>query len=186
MGGDKAVDKCLERLVKRGELRRVSRGIYDKPRQDELLGTLWPPVDDIIKAISEKDKIRVQPSGVHAANMLGLSEQVPVKYVFLTDGRSRLVKAGPFRFQLKHTTPRNMVAAGRFTGLSIQAFKSLGPKHIDKLHLAFLKKNVPAQELKGLVDDLDLAPAWMRPLFLDLAGRTQSKRMKPLRDMQET
>jgi hypothetical protein len=117
--------------------------------------------------------------------MLGLSEQVPAKYVFLTDGRSRMLKAGPFHFQLKHTTPKNMVAAGRFTGLLIQAFKSLGSKHIDKVHLAFLKKKIPAKELKGLLNDLDLAPAWMRPLFLDLAGSPPTARMKPLRDRAE-
>ncbi len=180
MGGSKAVGKCLERLVKRGDLRRLARGLYDKPRRDEVLGVLWPSADAVIKAISEKDKIRVQPAGVHAANMLGLSEQVPAKYLFLTDGGSRMLKAGPMRIELKHTTPRNMAAAGRFTGLLIQAFKSLGPKHIDKWNLARLKKNVPAVERLGLLNDLDLAPAWMRPLFMELADQKRSKRMKPL------
>jgi hypothetical protein len=185
IGRDRAVAKSLERLVRVGKLRRITRGIYDKPRQDPLLGTLWPDPDDVIKAITVKEKLRLQPAGVHAANMLGLSEQVPAKYVFLTDGRSRMLKAGPFRFQLKHTTPRNMAAAGRFTGLLIQAFKSLGPKHIDRLHLEFLKKKIPAAELKALQNDLDLAPACMRPLFLDLAGSPPSPRMKPLRDKTE-
>jgi hypothetical protein len=82
MGGAKAVAKCLERLVKREELRWLSRGLYDKPRFDEILGSLWPSPDSVIKAITAKNKIRVQPSGVYAANLLGLSEQVPAKIVF--------------------------------------------------------------------------------------------------------
>lgn len=180
MGGMEAVFKCLERLVKRKELRWLARGLYDKPRHDEMLGILWPTPDAVIKAITDKYKIRVQPAGVHAANMLGLSEQVPAKYLYLTDGGSRMVKAGPMRIELKHTSPRNMAAAGRFSGLLIQAFRSLGPKHIDKWKLGRLKKTVPAVERQGLLNDLDLAPAWMRPLFMELAGKERSKRMKPL------
>jgi hypothetical protein len=146
---------------------------------------LWPTPEDVIKAICDRDKIRVQPAGVHAANMLGLSEQVPAKHVYLTDGASRMVKAGPMRISLRHTSPRNMATAGRFSGLLIQAFKSMGPKHVDRFHLAHLKKNIPRKELKGLVKDLDAAPAWMRPLFMELAGTPRSKRMKPLPDRPE-
>ncbi|MDQ3003127.1 MAG: DUF6088 family protein [Fibrobacterota bacterium] len=185
MGGSKAVGKCLEWLVKRNELRWLVRGLYDKPRHDEVLGILWPSPDAVIKAITDKNKIRVQPAGVHAANMLGLSEQVPAKYIFLTDGGSRMVKAGPMRIALRHTSPRNMAAAGRFTGLLIQAFKSLGVKHIDKWHLARLKKTVPVADRLGLLNDLDLAPAWMRPLFMELAGQKRSRRMKELPERPE-
>jgi hypothetical protein len=175
-----SVLKCLERLVKANNLRSLSRGLYDKPQHDDLLGILWPTPDAVIKAISEKNKIRVQPAGAYAANILGLSEQVPAKIILLTDGGSRMIKAGPMRITLKHTTPRNMAAAGRFTGLLIQAFKSLGARQIDKLHLARLKKTVPAMDRLALLNDLDLAPAWMRPLFLELAGQKISKRMRQL------
>lgn len=184
-GGTKAVEKSLTRIVNRGLLRRLSRGIYDKPRESKLIGILWPTAEDIIKAISARDKIRVQPAGVHAANILGLSEQVPAKYIYLTDGASRIVKAGPLRIALRRTSPKNMATAGRFSGLLIQAFKSLGPGHIDRFHLAHLKKNMPAKELQGLLLDLDSAPKWMRPLFQELAGKPRSKRMKPLPDRPE-
>jgi hypothetical protein len=178
MGGSKAVAKCLERLVKRGRLRWLSRGLYDKPRHDDVLGILWPSPESVIKAITEKSKIRVQPAGVYAANLLGLSEQVPAKIVLLTDGGSRTVKAGPMRITLKRTSPRNMAAADRFAGLLIHAFKSLGAKHIDKWHIARLKKTVSAEERSKLLNDIDLAPAWMRPFFLELADQKPSNRMK--------
>lgn len=184
-GGTSAVEKSLTRLVNRGLLRRLARGLYDKPRHSERFGILWPTAEDVIKAICGRDKIRVQPAGIHAANMLGLSEQVPAKYIYLTDGASRMVKAGPMRITLRRTSPRNMATAGRFSGLLIQAFKSLGPRHIDRFHLAHLKKNIPPKELEGLVNDLDAAPAWMRPLFMELAGTPRSKRMKPLNERPE-
>ena len=83
LGSRAAVDKALQRLVARGALRRLSRGIYDKPRHDELLGLLWPSVDAVVQALTGTDKLRTQPAGVYAANMLGLSEQVPAKVEFL-------------------------------------------------------------------------------------------------------
>jgi hypothetical protein len=169
LGSRAAIDKALQRQVAQGALRRLSRGLYDKPRQDEVLGTLWPSVDSIVKALAAKDKLRVQPAGLYAANLLGLSEQVPAKVVFLTDGASRSVRAGPLQITLKRTSPRNMAAANRLSGLVIQAFKSLGPRHITPKSLAHLRKILPPVERARLLTDLDLAPGWMRPMLRDLA-----------------
>ena len=169
LGSRALVDKALQRLVADGELRRLSRGLYDKPRHDELLGTLWPSVETIVKAIAQKDRIRTQPIGVYAENMLGLSEQVPAKVVLLTDGISRTVQAGPMQITLKRTTPRQMAAAGRLSGLLIQAFKSMGSQHITPAHIERLRKNIPAVERAKVMKDLALAPAWMRPLLRQVA-----------------
>jgi Family of unknown function (DUF6088) len=168
-GSRAAIDKALQRLVAEGDLRRLSRGLYDKPRHDDLLGTLWPSVDTIVKAIAGKDKLRTQPTGVYAANMLGLSEQVPAKVVLLTDGISRTVQAGPMQIRFQRTTPRQMAAAGRLSGLMIQAFKSMGVKHITPKHIDRLRKNIPAIERAKVMKDLALAPAWMRPLLRQVA-----------------
>jgi hypothetical protein len=169
LGSRAAIDKALQRIVARGELRRLSRGLYDKPRQDELLGTLWPSVDAVVKAVAGKDKLRTQPAGVYAANMLGLSEQVPAKVVLLTDGISRTVQAGPMRISLQRTTPRQMAAAGRLSGLLIQAFKSLGAQHITAERIARLRNTIPATERAKVLQDIALAPAWMRPLLREVA-----------------
>ena len=168
-GSRAAIDKALQRLVAGAGLRRLSRGLYDKPRHDELLGTLWPSVDVVVQALVGKHKLRVQPAGVYAANLLGLSEQVPAKVVLLTDGVSRTVRAGPMRIALKRTSPRNMAAANRLSGLVIQAFKSLGREHITPQRMAHLRKTVPASERARLLKDLDLAPGWMRPMLRELA-----------------
>lgn len=169
VGSRAAIDKALQRMVARGDLRRLSRGLYDKPRHDDLLGTLWPSVGTIVKAIAGKDKLRTQPTGVYAANMLGLSEQVPAKVVLLTDGISRTVQAGPMQIRLQRTTPRQMAAAGRLSGLLIQAFKSMGVKHITPAHIERLRKSIPAVERAKVMKDLALAPAWMRPLLRQVA-----------------
>ena len=164
-----AIDRAPQRLVARGELRRLSRGLYDKPRHDELLGLLWPSVDAVVQALAGKDKLRVQPAGVYAANMPGSSEQVPAKLVLLTDGISRTVKAGPMQISFKRTTPRQMAAAGRLSGLLIQAFESLGAPHITPARIARLRQQVPAAKRAQVLQDIALAPAWMRPFLREVA-----------------
>jgi predicted transcriptional regulator of viral defense system len=169
LGGRDAVDKALSRLTARGVIRRLARGLYEYPREHPELGTLLPDLEKVAKALAGKHRIRLQPAGAYAANLLGLSEQVPAKIVFLTDGPSRTVKIGRQEIHLRRTTPRNMAAAGRLSGLLMQAFRSLGRQHITRQRLARLKLTLPAKERKQLIKDLPLAPTWMHPFFRELA-----------------
>lgn len=169
LGSRDAVDKALSRLATQKTIRRLARGLYEYPREHTELGTLSPDVQKVAKALAGKDRMRLQPAGAYAANLLGLSEQVPAKAVFLTDGPSRTVKIGRQEIQLRHTTPRNMAASGRLSGLLMQAFRHLGREHITPQRMAHLKRTLPAKERKQLLKDLALAPTWMHPLFRDLA-----------------
>lgn len=169
LGGRDAVDKALSRLTARGVIRRLARGLYEYPREHPELGTLSPDLERVAKALAGKNRIRLQPAGAYAANLLGLSEQVPARIVFLTDGPSRTVKIGRQEIHLRRTTPRNMAAAGRLSGLLMQAFRSLGRQHITRQRLARLKQTLPAKERKQLIKDLPLAPTWMHPFFRELA-----------------
>src|ERR1700678_4097853 len=130
LGSREAVDLALHRFARKGTIRRLARGVYDFPKEHPVLGLLSPSADTVARALAGRDRTRLQPAGAYAANILGLSEQVPAKAVFLTDGPSRMVKIGPMTIQLRRTTPRNMAAAGRLSGLVIQAFRELGKEHI--------------------------------------------------------
>ncbi len=81
LGSRRAVDLALHRLVNRKILRRVARGLYEYPREHPELGTLSPNLEKVAKALAGKDRIRLQPAGAYATNLLGLSEQVPAKVV---------------------------------------------------------------------------------------------------------
>ncbi len=173
LGSRSAVDLALHRLAKKGTIRRLARGIYDCPHRHPALGTLSPSADAIAEALASRDRTRIQPSGAYAANVLGLSEQVPAKAVFLTDGPSRTVKVGNMTIQLRRTTPRNMAAAGRLSGLLMQAFRSLGKENITAARIKHLKHTLPADERRELLKDVRLAPAWMHPYFRALAEEGQ-------------
>src|ERR1700722_628652 len=169
LGSREAVDLPLHRLAKKGIIRRLARGVYDFPKRHPVLGLLSPSADAVAEALARRDRARLQPAGAYAANALGLSEQVPAKAVFLTDGASRTVKVGPMTIQLRRTTPRNMATAGRLSGLLIQAFRELGREHITQARIDQLKKTLPVEKRRQLIKDLKLAPAWMHALFRELA-----------------
>lgn len=170
LGGRDSIDQALSRLALKGTVRRLARGLYEYPREHPEFGILSPDIDKVAKALAGKDRIRLQPAGAYAANLLGLSEQVPAKVVFLTDGPSRNVKIGRQEIQLRHTTPRNMATANRLSGLLIQALRHLGKEHITSQRMQHLKRTLPENERQQLLKDLSLAPTWMHPLFRELAG----------------
>jgi hypothetical protein len=169
IGSREAVDVALHRLARQGTIRRLARGVYDFPKEHPVLGPLAPSAEDIARALAGRDRTRLQPAGAYAANALGLSEQVPAKVVFLTDGPARTVKIGSTTIQLRRTTPKNMEAAGRLSGLLIQALRELGQEHVTQERRDHLKRTLPADKRGALLKDLRLAPAWMHPIFRELA-----------------
>ncbi len=170
LGSRSAVDLVLHRFVKKGAIRRLARGLYDFPKMDPALGVLTPSIDAIAKTLAGRDRLRLQPSGAYAANHLRLSEQVPMRAVFLTDGASRKVKVGKQEILLKRTTPRNMATAGRASGLVIQAFRHLGRAHVTWERIAHLRTLLKEKDRRELLEDLRFAPAWMHPFLRGIAS----------------
>lgn len=161
LGNRNAVGLVLFRNTDAGTIRKLARGLYDYPRLHPRLGTLAPSTDEVAKALQGRDVSRLQPSGAHAANMLGLSDQVPVRAVFLTDGRSRKVQLGKQLIILKKTTPRQMATAGRISGTVIQALHWLGRRHVDDKALSILRRRLSARDKRQLLNDIPYAPAWI-------------------------
>jgi hypothetical protein len=170
-GTRRAIDLALMRHRDDGTIRQLARGVYDYPKIDKQLGNLQPSTDDVANALAGRDAIRLQPSGAYAANLLGLSTQVPMKVVYLTDGRTRTVQIGKRQIILKHTTPRNMATAGKISGLVIQALRHLGRKNVNTQVIAQLDRRLDAAARTQLMKDIRHAPAWITDIFRSLAGK---------------
>jgi hypothetical protein len=168
-GSRQTVDTILHRFVRKGTIRRLARGIYDFPKEHPKLGKLQPSPEKIAEALVGRDCTRIQPTGAYAANILGLSEQVPAKVVFLTDGPSRTVKIRMTTIQLRRTTPKNMAMAGRLSGLLVQAFRALGKENVTAERLEHLKRTIPLDARQKLLKDIRFAPEWMHSIFKELA-----------------
>lgn len=174
LGSCRAIASSLTRYKQSGQIRQLARGLYDYPKSDPQLGLLLPSSDDIAKALAGRDAARLQPTGAYAANLLGLSTQVPMKVTYLTDSLSRTVQVGNRQIILKRTTPRNMATSGRISGLVIQALRHLGQKNVDDQVLAQLDRRLDAQARLQLMKDICYAPAWIADIFRDLVAKETS------------
>jgi len=169
--GRSTVSTNLQRLRESDKIRQLARGLYDYPQTHPKLGILVPSSATVAKALAGREAIRLQPSGAYAANLLGLSTQVPMKIVYLTDGASRTVQVGNRQIILKRTTPRNMATAGRISGLVIQALRYLGQNHVDGRIIEQLDKRLDKKACEQLLKDIRYAPVWIAAIFRDLAKR---------------
>lgn len=175
LGNDTGIRKALQSLRGRGVLIQPARGLYLYPKTHPKLGVLSPTPDQIALALAGKDDLRIQPSGAYAANLLGISEQVPAKVVFLTDGTNRKIKVGNQEIILKRTTPKNMATAGRVSGLVIQALRYLGKEHVDDAVVDTLAERLSPDDRRQLIKDIRHAPAWIGAIFRRLAEEDKDR-----------
>ena len=174
MAGRAAVDQALSRLAKGGRLRRLARGLYDFPKVHPKLGPLSPGPDDVAQALARETGSRVQIAGARAANALGLSTQVPAKSTYLTDGPSRRVVLGKRIVDLRHASPKHLIAPGSPAGTVVQALRHLGPvRATDVVQVAI--RRLSARDKKMLAANAVQAPAWMRPTLVSIANTKSGK-----------
>ena len=171
LGSPAAVRQALSRLVKADKIRRIRRGLYDLPREHPVIGRTAPDPMAAVRALMEGSSAQWQVSGAYAANLLGLSEQVPGRIVILTNGVPRRVALGKLTLVFRRTAPRNLLGAGRPAGLVVQAIRHLRERGLEAAQLEQLRKGLDRgtqAELAALAPKL---PAWMRPLVQRLADK---------------
>jgi hypothetical protein len=161
LGNRAAVDQALSRLSKAGKIRRISRGVYDVPKNHPTLGPLSPDPDSVARAIADQSGYRLQPTPARAANALGLSSQVPAQIVYLIDGSSRKIKVGNQTIHFKHAGPRVLLGAGTPEGVALQAIRAFGPDHLTEDVIQQLRRNLPSAAKTGLTKLAHRAPQWM-------------------------
>lgn len=165
LANNETVKKALLRLQQRGMLKRLAFGIYLYPEQSGLLGELTPSIEEIAKAIAGRDKARIIPTGAYALNALGLSTQVPMNAVFLTDGAARRVQVGKRTILFKKASPKSLAATGPVSSLVIQALKAIGDGMLqpdEERRILELLKNETRENLQN---DIAIAPEWIRKVL---------------------
>ena len=157
-----SVGRILSDLTDKGVLVRIASGIYVKPRQRKF-GMAMPSIELIVKAVAERDKAQVLPSGATAQNALGLSTQVPMSYSFLTTGSARNMDIGNRKVTLKRGVPRNFAYKTQLIALLVQALRSLGEQNVDEEKLSQIRHLINREEdITALKHDVAIMPEWMR------------------------
>jgi hypothetical protein len=163
-----SVRTALTRLVQKKSIRRLSHGLYDLPIVHPQLGELVPSVENIIEAIKTADAIEVQATGAYAANVLGLSTQIPMRIELYTNGPRRKIRFGNQEILLKPTTPKNMVGAGTKAGLILHALRQIGQGNVTNEMIAHIKTGLVEQDIKHIKKQIPYAPAWIAKIMRSL------------------
>ena len=127
-----------------------------------MIGPLTPSAEEVAEAIAKRDKIRTVPTGSYALNALGLSTQVPMNIVLLTDGSPREIKIGKRTIKFKKTTPKNLMAKGKISRLVIQALKEIGNGKVTTAEEQKIVDLLRKEDEKDLKHDIALAPVWIQ------------------------
>ncbi|MDR1582830.1 MAG: DUF6088 family protein [Prevotellaceae bacterium] len=173
-GSDEAVKKALQRLQKSGFLMRVAHGIYYYPKINNYKFIenkyLSPTVKDIAYAIAKRDKARIVPTGLYALNALGLTTQVPMNVVFLTDGAPRRIAVGKGRGILfKHTSElKKLTYKSELLMLIVSALREIGEGNATPQELKIIKSHLANVSQKEFDADIKLMTQWVRKTLLSL------------------
>lgn len=152
----------LFRLENEGLIERLAHGIYIKPKVEPLLGSIYPNIEEVAKEIAKRDKARIAPTGVMALYLLGLTTQVPLKAVFLTDGSQREIKIGNRTIKFKRTVPKSFAIKDELLHLIVQAFKEIGQHAITEEFLTNMKPSIKKLGEKVVSSQLGYAPVWIQ------------------------
>lgn len=174
-GSDGAIRLALMRLEESGTIRRVLRGLYDYPRISKLLNEpMGPDFDQVARALSRKHGWRIQPSENTALNLLGLSTQVPVQAVYLSDGPSKIYTISARELVFKKRALKESGFKHRESELVVQALKTLGRDRIDSGIRRKLSGALPPATWKKMVRDAKTAPAWVHDVIRTIAEEVNS------------
>ena len=171
-GKPDAIRQALQRLVKSGKIDRMAPGVFVRPKKDEIIGKVMPDIENIVKSIARRDKARIVPTGDYALNRLGLSTQVPMNIIYLTDGTARKIKIDNYTVVFKKVAPKNVAAIGNISRLAIQALKTIGKENVTDKEVAHIQTVLQNEKPTHLEYDIRLTPAWiqeiMKPVLMNL------------------
>ena len=172
LGSREAVGRALSRLVKAGQLRRVGGGLYDRPRISSVLNRPAPvELDAVIAALARRDGVRIMPDGLVAANQLGLTNAVPAKASYVTDGHSRTLEIDGRTVRFRHAGPSTMQWTGRPAAPVVQALRWLGPRAAANGEIiSTLSRRLPEDVKLDLWNNSRDLPGWALPLARSIAS----------------
>lgn len=164
LGSVNRLNKAMQLLTKRGAIIRVAWGVYCYPKMDTGCshGVCPPPVDDVARVIAQRDKVRIAPLAVHAQNLLGLSQQMGMNFLYLTDGRSRTIKLeNGVEIYFKHTSANNHSFKNKLAMLITLALRDFGTEHVTEDYKKRIQSSLSNEKREDIERDYALMPDWI-------------------------
>jgi hypothetical protein len=172
LGPRPTVDQALSRLARQGKINRVRRGLYELPRIGKLLNRpITQSPDALARAWARKNGLRIVPSGAYAANLLGLSTQVPAKITYYTNGRTKTIKLGQHTIKLLNRGPKTMEVQGKTSPLVFQALSYFGKDGVTQGMITRLRSLLTTKDKAELKANLHRAPAWLQTVVKQIVAQ---------------
>jgi len=165
LGARASVDQALSRLVKKGLIARVTRGIFVRPEMSKYVGKAMPGLNKVVEAYARAKGLTIQVQGAEAVRRFGLSTQMPVQPIYYTSGPSKQFKLGALNVRLKHVSLKKLVRPGTKAGLAVTALWYLGKENVNSTVIDAIRKKMLPSEFEELKVAIPSMPAWMADMF---------------------
>ena len=172
LGSDSAIKMSLSRIASEGDLKRLSHGIYMKPKPSSKKGDFIPTHEEIAIAIANREEIRIKPAGLYALYVLGFNTDMPAALTYVTDGEPRKILIGERAIVFKATTPKKLSMKGPISSLIIQALEEIGKVNLTSDTQQKIKVALSKEAPQNLIDDIKKAPAWIYNLLIKIKTDT--------------
>ncbi|MDP8220357.1 MAG: DUF6088 family protein [Candidatus Stygibacter frigidus] len=165
----KEADTSLKYLVKKGKIRRINRGLYDYPKYSDLLNqNLSPDIDQVARAYARKFNWRIEISGESALNILGISTQVPGRYVYLSDGPNRSYDVLGTTLEFRKSALKGIGFKNKESSLLIQGLQSLGKAHITQEIIKKLRLQIDPKLYNKILKDAKVTKIWIYEIIKEV------------------
>lgn len=164
IGSPETIRKIFFQATANNTLEKVGKGIYVKPKESRF-GRVPVSLEKIALEIAERDKCQILPTGSTAANMIGLSTQIPMNLTYITTGSTRTVEIGNRSLNFRHASPKNFASKGKIIPILIQGMREIGQKNMSEMHFAAIIDFIKKTPDPYLEEDLPLAPMWIQKII---------------------
>ena len=178
LGAAETIRKILFEATLRGILEQAAHGIYVKPKESRF-GKVPIPLEYLAEEIAERDKCLILPTGSTAANLIGLSTQVPMNLSYITTGSTRTIEIGDRKINFRHASPKNFAAKGTVMPLLIQGLREIGEENISGVEYEAIRRFIEKQQDPYLQEDLRLAPIWIQRIIKKILQNETLATAKP-------
>ena len=163
------IKQSINRLVQEGVLRRVIRGVFDKPQYSRLLGEyVAVNPDAVARALARCYHWTIAPCGDTALNMLGLSTQVTAVWSYISDGPYKTFQWDKTKIEFKHRTNKEITGLSPITILVIQGLKTLGKENIDDKTIRVISGRLNENEKAALLVESTEATDWIYSVIKEI------------------
>jgi hypothetical protein len=168
------VDVTLAGMARSGQIRRIRRGLYDVPKKNAALGgMLSPDINEAARTLARRYRWKIVPEGAWAANLLGISRQVPARIVYLSDGPATKIQIGRRSIHFKHARPQALSGSAGTAGLVVQALRYVGKDAVNRRLISRLRRILSDAERRRLVRATRFGVDWIYETARKIAGVSQ-------------